>query len=80
MIGSLRGTPLDVLSEEGSSRDMVRHWLARFAHAYLAEMRDFTESVLLSRPTRVTGHDGRQSLALALAAERSFREHKPIAL
>jgi predicted dehydrogenase len=80
LIGSPHGTALEVLTEEGSRRDRVRHWLVRFADAYLAEMRDFTDSVLLSRPTRVTGHDGRQSLALALAAERSFREHKPIAL
>jgi scyllo-inositol 2-dehydrogenase (NAD+) len=79
-IGTLRGTAIEVLSEPGSHRNTVRHWLVRFADAYLAEMCDFVNAVASGRPTRVTADDGRRSLALALAAEQSFRQQRSILL
>jgi len=50
----------------------------RFAEAYLLEMRDFVQNVLEGRPARVTGDDGRRSLAVAVAAVQSFRERRPV--
>ncbi len=79
-IGSIRQTPLVVMTRAGSSHDLMTHWLHRFAEAYLLEMRDFAENVLNGRPPRVTGCDGRQSLAAAVAAVRSFRERRPVAV
>jgi predicted dehydrogenase len=43
-------------------------------------MRDFVETVLQEREPRVTGEDGRRALAVALAAERSYRESRAISL
>lgn len=79
-IGSLRDAPVEVLTEVGMRRDAVRHFLVRFADAYLAEVRDFVDAISTDRPTRVTAHDGRQAIALALAADRSCREGCSISL
>jgi scyllo-inositol 2-dehydrogenase (NAD+) len=79
-VGSVRATALEVLTDAGSGRDVVRHFLVRFADAYLAEMRDFVQAVITGRPTRVTAHDGRQSLALSLTSEKSYREGRSIRL
>ncbi len=77
-IGALGGTPVSVLTDEGARRDIVGHYLERFADAYLAEVRDFVETLQSGREPRVTGEDGRRALAIALAAERSYREARPV--
>lgn len=59
---------------------MAQHFLVRFEEAYLREVRDFVERVLAGQPPRVTGRDGRQALAIALAAERSHHESRPVSL
>jgi scyllo-inositol 2-dehydrogenase (NAD+) len=79
-VGSVHGTEVDVLTETGNCRDTVRHWLVRFADAYLAEIRDFVDRVISEQPTRVSAHDGRQALALSLAAVKSFREGQAVRL
>jgi inositol 2-dehydrogenase len=80
MIGALKRTPELVLAAGGAAHDVVGHYLERFADAYLNEMRDFVESVLRDRTPEVTGEDGRRALAIALAAERSYRESRPVSL
>jgi len=77
-VGSVTHTPISVLTPGGSTSDMVKHWLDRFAEAYRLEMRDFVTNVLAGRPVRVTGQDGRQSLAIADAAMRSHFERRPV--
>ncbi|MEE9534024.1 MAG: Gfo/Idh/MocA family oxidoreductase, partial [Acidimicrobiia bacterium] len=79
-VGYLRQTPQLVLTEAGASHDVVDHYLVRFADAYQKELQDFVETILADRPPRVTGHDGRQALAVALAAQRSHRESRPVSL
>ena len=59
---------------------MVAHFLVRFADGYLEEMRDFVRIILADRDPQVDGFDGRQAVAAAVAAERSYREGRPIAL
>ncbi|HVS87306.1 MAG TPA: hypothetical protein VHF01_03670 [Candidatus Acidoferrum sp.] len=44
------------------------------------ELRDFVDSIVAGEPTRVTGQDGLRALAVSIAAERSYRESRPIAL
>ena len=46
-------------------------FLARYADAYVAELRDFVAGVPERRPAGVSGEDGRRALAIALAAERA---------
>lgn len=79
-VGSLHNTPLEVLTRPGSRHDTVKHFLVRFADAYVTEMRDFVETILSGRTPRITSHDGRQALAVVIAAVRSFKESRPILL
>lgn len=80
MLGYLQQTPEVVLTASGSRTDVVDHFLVRFADAYLEEMRDFVCTILADREPRVDGFDGRQAVAAACAAERSYRECRPVAL
>jgi scyllo-inositol 2-dehydrogenase (NAD+) len=79
-VGCLCDTPIRVLTQTGSRHNIVNHFLVRFADAYLIEMRDFVETVMSNRSPRVTGVDGRQALAVVLAAETSFRESRSVRL
>ncbi len=79
-IGYLRETPLLRLSGEGISNDVVAHWLERFADAYRIELDAFARATLADRPVQPNGEDGRRSLAVAVAAERSHREARPVSI
>jgi scyllo-inositol 2-dehydrogenase (NAD+) len=79
-VGSLRDVPIQFLTEAGSQNKMVDHFLVRFAGAYLIEMRDFVDMVRSDRLPQVTGADGRQALAVAVAAVTSVRESRSIQL
>jgi len=80
MVGYLRQTANLLLTDVGGSHDVVGHYLDRFAEAYEEEIKDFVETLLTNREPRVTGEDGRWALAIALAADRSYREGHPVAL
>jgi len=80
MLGYLQQTAEVLLTASGSRTDVVDHFLVRFQDAYLAEMRDFVETILAGREPQVNGFDGRQAVAAAEAAERSYREGRPVAL
>jgi inositol 2-dehydrogenase len=71
-VGSLQQTPMTFLSTKGGTRLLADHFLSRFADAYLAEVRDFVDSMLHDRPPRVSGEDGLRALAIAVAAENSL--------
>ena len=77
-IGHIRQTPLVMMTRAGSSHDLIGHWLVRFAEAYRREMCEFVQTVLQGLQPKVTGHDGRQSLAVAEAAVQSFRQRQPV--
>lgn len=79
-VGSLQQTPTLFLNSQGSSRMVYDHFLTRFADAYLAEARDFTENMLSGRPPRVSVEDGLKALAIAVAAEKSHRQGRPCAV
>ncbi len=80
MTGYLQQTAEVVLTTEGWKTDVVDHFLVRFAEGYLNEMRDFVQTVQTDREPKVTGFDGRQSVAAAAAAERSYRKGRPVAV
>lgn len=77
-VGSIQQMPATFLSAAGSSERLADHFLTRFADAYLAEMRDFVQSILQDRPVRITGEDGVRALATAVAAEESHKLGRPV--
>jgi inositol 2-dehydrogenase len=78
LLGYLQQTPEVILTVSGARTDIVDHFLVRFADAYLDEMRDFVRTILAGREPKVDGFDGRQAVAAAAAAERSWREGRPV--
>lgn len=80
MLGYLQQTPEVVLTASGARTDVVDHFLIRFADGYLEEMRDFVRTMLADHAPKVDGFDGRQAVAAAAAAERSYREGRPVTL
>jgi myo-inositol 2-dehydrogenase/D-chiro-inositol 1-dehydrogenase len=52
----------------------------RFAAAYAAQTRGFAGAILDDRPVDVPGSAGAAALAIALAADRSMREGRPVAV
>jgi len=77
-IGSLHRTPVTFLSGAGSTKPVADHFLSTFADAYLSEVRDFTNRILNDDPVAVTGEDGLRALRIAVAAEKSHLESKPV--
>jgi myo-inositol 2-dehydrogenase/D-chiro-inositol 1-dehydrogenase len=58
----------------------LHFFLERYGTAYVEELRAFVDSVHGRRMPPVTGHDGLQATRIALAAGRSLRERRPIAV
>jgi predicted dehydrogenase len=80
MLGYLQQSPEVVLTASGARTDVVDHFLVRFADGYLDEMRNFVRTMLTDGDPQVDGFDGRQAVAAAAAAERSYREGRPVTL
>src|ERR1700719_1269282 len=76
--GYLQQTAEVVMTASGSRTDVVDHFLLRFADGYLNQMRDFVQTILADRPTKVDAFDGRQAVAVAAAAELSYREGRAV--
>jgi len=76
--GYLQQTAELVLTSAGAKTDIVDHFLARFADGYLLQMRDFVQTILADQPTKVDAFDGRQAVAVAAAAEKSYREARVV--
>jgi predicted dehydrogenase len=77
-VGSLQQVPAVFLTARGGEQILADHFLTRFADAYLAEVRDFVHNMLHDQAPRVTGDDGLKALAIAVAAEKSHLQAKPI--
>jgi scyllo-inositol 2-dehydrogenase (NAD+) len=71
MVGSLNRIPATFLGATGGTQILADHFLSTFADAYVAEMRDFVDSMLHDRLPRINGEDGLKALAIAAAAENS---------
>ena len=78
LVGSLRQAPATFLTAQGGVQTLADHFLTRFQDAYLAEVRDFVQSMLNERPPRVSGHDGLKALTIAVAAEKSYLQKTPV--
>ena len=77
LVGSLYKTPATLLAAQGSTQPIADYFLSTFADAYLAEIRDFVDTMLEDRPPRVGGEDGLKALAIAVAAENSHLQAQP---
>jgi predicted dehydrogenase len=80
IMGYLQQTAEVVLTAAGARTDVVDHFLVRFADGYINEMRDFVQTILADREPKVDAFDGRQAVAVAAAAERSYREGRAMAV
>jgi len=76
LVGNLQQTPVTFLTTEGGTQRLADHFLTRFDDAYVAEVQDFVQSMLLDRTPRVTGQDGLRALEIAVAAETSYLQSK----
>jgi len=62
-------------------RDLPLYFFVeRYVDSYIAEMRAFVRAVLDDQPTPVSGRDGRLPVVMALAARKSYDEHRPVRL
>jgi myo-inositol 2-dehydrogenase/D-chiro-inositol 1-dehydrogenase len=62
-------------------RDLPLYFFSeRYAESYLAELTAFVDAVLHDTPVPVTGNDGRAPVVMALAAQQSVAEHRPVFL
>lgn len=59
---------------------LLHFFLERYAQSFIAELRAFVEAVRDRKEPPVTGRDGRAPVVMALAAQRSLDEGRPIAL
>lgn len=55
-------------------------FVERYTEAYIAEMRAFVEALQQGTETPVTGRDGRAPVVIGLAALKSLRERRPVAV
>jgi UDP-N-acetylglucosamine 3-dehydrogenase len=82
---NLNFTPMDLrgCDREGWKFPDTRHWpqvQGRLAGAVKEELEHFFTCILEGREPLVTGQDGRRSLEIALAAQRSLEVGAPVAL
>jgi len=56
----------------------LNFFMERYTESFANELRAFVEAVLEDKPTPVTGIDGRIPVVMALAARKSYDEHRPV--
>ena len=62
------------------SEKPLHFFLERYMDAYGNEMKTFVDCIINDRPSPATGEDGRQAVVIAMAALRSLKEERPVAL
>jgi myo-inositol 2-dehydrogenase/D-chiro-inositol 1-dehydrogenase len=83
MIAVSNKTPADYvhIDRSGAHSSLPLHFfLERYAESYLNEMRAFVDAVRNNKPVPVTGKDGLMSVAIGLAATKSAKENRPVAV
>ena len=70
-----------ISTAESVRRDLpLNFFMDRYLDSFAQEMRAFVKAVLEDRPVAVGGTDGRQAVVMGLAAQKSYREGRPVAL
>jgi len=55
-------------------------FLERYMESYIAEMKEFVQSIREDTSPPVTGIDGRIPFVIGMAAKKSYLEHSPVRL
>ena len=55
-------------------------FLERYMDSFVAEMKEFVQSIRENTPPPVTGIDGRIPVVIGMAAKKSYLEHRPVRL
>lgn len=58
----------------------LNFFMDRYLEAYANEMKIFCDAVINNSPLPVSGYDGLMSVAIALAAKKSYLENRPVKL
>ncbi|HZL53597.1 MAG TPA: inositol 2-dehydrogenase [Terracidiphilus sp.] len=58
----------------------LNFFMERYTESFAMELQSFTQAVLENRTTAVTGIDGRIPVVMAMAARKSYDEHRPVRL
>jgi myo-inositol 2-dehydrogenase/D-chiro-inositol 1-dehydrogenase len=58
----------------------LNFFMDRYTESFAGELRSFVAAVRENQPTAVTGIDGRIPVVMALAARKSYDEHRPVRL
>jgi myo-inositol 2-dehydrogenase/D-chiro-inositol 1-dehydrogenase len=58
----------------------LNFFMERYTESFASELKSFVTAIREKRPTEVTGIDGRIPVAMALAARKSYDEHRPVRL
>jgi myo-inositol 2-dehydrogenase/D-chiro-inositol 1-dehydrogenase len=58
----------------------LNFFMDRYTESFVAELQSFTQAIIENRATAVTGIDGRIPVVMALAARKSYDEHRPVRL
>jgi myo-inositol 2-dehydrogenase/D-chiro-inositol 1-dehydrogenase/scyllo-inositol 2-dehydrogenase (NAD+) len=81
LIGELKYQAVVVCKKEtGVYTSTFPSWRDRFKEAYLEEDKHFIDCITSDKNPLTSGEDGRKALEAVLAATKSFKEGKPVAL
>ena len=58
----------------------LNFFMQRYTESFALELQVFVQAVLEGKPTPVTGADSRVPVVMALAARKSYDEHRPVRL
>ena len=81
MDGNDTPTTATLWNQDGCSADTTYHVMwDRYTGAFVSEMQAFADAVTHDRQPLVTGMDGLYPVLMAVAVDRSLREHRPVAI
>jgi myo-inositol 2-dehydrogenase/D-chiro-inositol 1-dehydrogenase len=58
----------------------LNFFMERYMESFASELESFVAAIREQRPVAVTGEDGRIPIVMALAARKSYDEHRPVKL
>ncbi len=69
------------INQEGEHTARPHYFFVeRYKEAYVAELKSFIDCLLHHHAPPVNGRDGLMALVMGMAAQKSFKEHRPVAL
>jgi predicted dehydrogenase len=80
IIGVHRYTPVLLLTRAGAKHDVMPYLMERFGDAYRAQLQHFVDCVQAGRSPSVGGSESYAACMIGIAATRSYRSGRPVAL